>query len=170
MFQIGDKVLDKNGKIFLIDSIENKNFGSGDVPYFILTPCFPYDFTTGYKSFVPVEKSDTLLRPLLNKDEALTLIDSLDKLEVFPEINPRERKNYFAKIISSGNRNDICRVIKTLICYRNERQKINKPFSDFDRRLLDSLMMLLQNEMSIALDIKPTEVLPFIYDRTGISF
>lgn len=169
MFQIGDKILDKNGHIFSIDRIENKNFGSGDVAYFVMKPCFPYDFNSGYVSYVPVDKSDALLRPIMNQQEALSLIDSFKTLDVYPEVNPRERKTFFTKVIAGGNREDICRIIKTLVLYRKERMKNNKPFSDYDRRLLDSLTQLLQSEISIVLNIPISDVFPLVFNRTGFS-
>lgn len=169
MFQIGDKILDKNGHIFSIDHIENKNFGAGDVAYFVMKPCFPYDFNSGYVSYVPVDKSDVLLRPIMNKEEALSLIDSFKTLEVYPEVNPRERKMFFTKVISGGNREEICRIIKTLVLYRKERMKNNKPFSDYDRRLLDSLTQLLQSEISIVLNIPVSDVFPLVFRRTGFA-
>ncbi len=169
MFQIGDKVLDKNGKIFVIDRIEDKDFGVGAQPYFIMKPCFPYDFNAGYVSFVPVAKADNLLRSIMNEEEAMRLVDSFKDMEVYPEVNPRERKNFFTKIVANGNRDEICRVIKSLIVYRQERLSSGKPFSDFDRRLLDSLCLLLKNELSVSLHMPLSDVFPFVYQRTGFS-
>ncbi len=169
MFQIGDKILDKSGHIFSIDRIETKNFGAGDIPYFVMKPCFSYDFNDGYVSYVPVDKSENLLRPIMKEEEALSLIDSFRTLEVYPEVNPRERKTFFTKVIAGGNREEICRIIKTLVIYRKERMKNNKPFSDYDRRLLDSLTQLLQSELSIVLNIPISEVFPLVFDRTGFA-
>ncbi len=169
MFQIGDKVLDKNGKIFVIDHVEDKDFGVGVQPYFIMKPCFPYDFNAGYVSFVPTDKADNLLRPIMNEEEAMRLIDSFKEMEVYPEVNPRERKNFYSKIVANGNRDEICRVIKSLIVYRQERLNSGKPFSDFDRRLLESLTLLLKNELSISLHMPIADVFPFVYQRTGFS-
>ncbi|MDY3265541.1 MAG: hypothetical protein SOX21_03775 [Candidatus Enterosoma sp.] len=168
MFKIGDKVLDRNGRIFLIECSEMKDFGNGDAPYFVLKPCFRYDFNDGYRTYVPEDRSASLLRPVMEREEALEIIDSLPSLETFPEVNPRERKNFFAKVVSSGNRTDICKVIKTLLAYRQERLRRNKQFSDFDRRLLNSLILLFTNEISVALEMEPESVLPFVKERTGL--
>lgn len=170
MYTLGDKVLDKSGKIFVIESQVEKDFGGGNEPYFVLKPLFPYDFNPDYHSYIPVKKADTLLRRLLTKEEALQLIDSIDSLETYPDVSPRERKVYFTKVVSSGDRVDVMRVIKTLFEYREERLKKNKPFSDFDKRLLDSLTNLVNSEFSLALSIPVSEVSSFISNRTGYSF
>ena len=170
MYRIGDKVLDKNGKVFTIDAVENKDLGHGPEPYFVLTPYFPYDFNKGYHAYIPEAKADTLLRPIMDKEEALALIDSFESLETYPDVSPRERKMYFTKVVASGDRKDVCRVIKTLMEYREERMKNNKPFSDFDKRLLNNLTTLLYDEMSLSLSIPTSEVSNFITKRTGIDF
>ncbi|MDY6064257.1 MAG: hypothetical protein SPI51_04585, partial [Candidatus Enterosoma sp.] len=130
--------------------------------------CFRYDFNDGYRTYVPEDRSASLLRPVMEREEALEIIDSLPSLETFPEVNPRERKNFFTKVVSSGNRTDICKVIKTLLAYRQERLRRNKQFSDFDRRLLNSLILLFTNEISVALEMEPESVLLFVKERTGL--
>lgn len=165
MFQIGDKAIDRNGHIFEVESIVGKDFGDGISQYLLMRPCFEYCFNEGYRLYVPSEKAEDILRPVMTKEEALNLIDSLDDLEAFPDVNPRERKVFFTKIVSQGDRKEICRVIKTLSEYRETRQKLNKPFSDFDKRLLNNLTELFDNEMSLALGILPDEVTGFIKER-----
>jgi CarD family transcriptional regulator len=167
MFKLGDKVIDKSGKIFEIENIEDKDFGAGPEPYFVLKPFFDYDFNPGYHAYIPVSRADVLLRPIMNKEEALELIDSFERLETYPDVSPRERKVYFTKVIASGDRFDLLRVIKTLSEYREERLRENKPFSDFDKRLLQNLTMLLNHEISLALSIPVSEVSYFIANRTG---
>jgi CarD family transcriptional regulator len=167
MFKLGDKVIDKSGKIFEVQSIEDKDFGAGPEPYFVLKPFFSYDFNPGYLAFIPVSRAETLLRPIMNKEEALQLIDSFPTLETYPDASPRERKVYFTKVVASGDRLDVLRVIKTLSEYREERLRENKPFSDFDKRLLQNLTSLLNHEISLALEIPLSEVSYFISSRTG---
>lgn len=169
MFQFGEKVIDKSGRIYSITGVEDKDFGTGKEPYFILTPFFDYGLNPGFQSFIPVSRSESLLKKILSKEEALSLIDTLTNLQPFPEASPRERKLQYTKIVASGNRNDILRVIKSLLDYREQRKKANKPFSDFDKRLLDSLRTMFENEMSLALEIAPSEVEPFIRERIGMA-
>lgn len=161
--------MDKNGKIFSIVAVEPKDFGTGVEDYFVLKPSFKYDFNPGYMAYIPVSRSENLLKNIMNKEEALSLIDSLPSLEPYLDISPRDRRMFFTKVIATGERKDVMRVIKSLIYYRDERKRLNKPFSDFDRRLLDSLKVMVNNELSISLEIAPDSVGSFIYDRVGYS-
>lgn len=165
MFSLDEKVMDKSGKIFNIESIEEMDFGCGSEPYFVLKPSFDYGLNKGYLAYIPVSKSDNLLKKIVSREEALALIDAFISLEPYPEVSPRERKNFYAKVISSGNRTDILRVIKSLLKYKEDREKIHKPFSEFDKKLLQSLTSMIDNEFSLALSISPDEVSRFVSNR-----
>ncbi|MFA6829209.1 MAG: hypothetical protein WCR67_00660 [Bacilli bacterium] len=167
LYQIGDKGIDKRGRVFVVETIQEKDFGAGPSDYLIMKPCFPYDLTPDYRFFVPADKANNILHPVLTDSEALDLIDSLNELDLFPDLGPRERKIQFQTAVSSGERKDICRVIKTLKAYREKRKLENKPFSDFDHRLLDSLVSMIGDEMSIALNIPEKDINDFIKERTG---
>lgn len=167
MYSIGDRAIDKRGRIFTIAKTTEKDFGKGPEPYFILEPCFPYDFNPGYQCFIPVARSEDLLKPLLTPREALDLLSQVKDISLIEGISPHERKITFQNIVSSGDRKEILRVILTLIAYRAERRRLNKPFSDFDNRLLKSLSSLFRDEMSIVFDMDPQDVVSFVEDKAG---
>ena len=168
MFSIGDKAIDKSGKIFRIDCVVDKDFGQGPTPYFAMSPCFPYDFNPGYQCFIPVDRADVLLRPLMSREAADNLLLEIKSIPIIKDIGPHERKAKFQAIVSTGNRKDILQVILTLLAYRNERRKLNKPFLDFDNRLLKNLTTLFQDEMSIVFDMTPEEVAQYIETKSEI--
>ena len=166
-YRIGDKAIDRNGYIFEVERVEEKDFGNGPSSFLVMKPYFPYDYSKDYRMYVPMESQDQILRSVMTREQALDLIDRMKDLSSFPETNPRERKLRFQSIINSGDRREIFRVIKSLIEYRNKRKKINKPFSDFDTRLLKNLETMVVNEMSVALQIPPSSVADFVKERTG---
>ena len=169
MFSIGDRAIDKSGKIFRIDCTIDKDFGQGPTPYFAMSPRFPYDFNPGYQCFIPVDKADNLLRPLMTKEEADQLLMTVKDIPILKDIGPHERKAKFQTIISSGNRKDVLQVIVTLLEYRNERRRLNKPFSDFDTRLLKNLTSLFKDEMSLVYGMSPDDVTQYIEKKSGTN-
>lgn len=166
-YKIGDKAVDKNGRIFEVEQIEEKDFGAGPSPFLVMKPCFDYEYSSDYRFYVPMANAHNILHSLMTREQALDLIDHMGSLESYPEIPPRERKIQFQNIVSTGDRKEIFRVIKSLIEYRNKRKKINKPFSDFDARLLKNLETMLVNEMSLSLSIPVADVPDFVKERTG---
>lgn len=167
MFKIGDKVVNIHGKVFEIIGVEEKDYGSGNNSYFVLSPFFQYDFIQGSKAYVPVDKADSLLRTVMKKEEAIKFIDSFDNLDTLSNVSYHERKTMFQNLISSGSRTAMFTVIKSLLCYKKERAKINKPFSDYDRKLLTNLSTIIKNELSLSLNLKVEDVPDFVNARLG---
>lgn len=166
-YQIGDKAIDKNGMIFEVEKLEEQDFGGGMSVFLVMKPFFSYDFSKDYRMYVPFDNADRILHPVMTKEQALEFIDQMSDLTCFPEVPPRERKVQFQSAISTGDRKEIYRVIKSLIEYRNKRKKSNKPISDFDAKLLKNLETMVQNEISVALGILPSSVGDFVRQRTG---
>jgi CarD family transcriptional regulator len=167
VFQVGDKVIDRNGRVYRVETKTNKDFGSGPVSYLVLAPCFSYDQSPEYRCFIPFSNQETLLHPIMSKKDCLDLIDSWNLLDTFDDQNARERKNHAQLIIQSGKRKDLCKAIKSLRIYKAEREKENKPFSDSDRKLLVSLQSVFNDEVSIVLGIPKNEVDSFIQNRVS---
>lgn len=169
MFRVGEKVLDPSNRIFEVERIEDKDFGFGAEAYFVLKPFYRYDFNDGYRAYVPVEKSDHMLRPILNKEEAMQLIDNIPQIEIYTNCSPRERKMRLAKCATCGDRKEMLKAIKTLVCYRDQRQKEKKPFSDYDKRLLETMSSLLFLEVTLVLNISMQSLFHIIHDKAGLD-
>lgn len=169
MFHVGDRVIDSSNRIFEIESITSKNFGFGEEIYYVLRPCHQYDFNNDYRSYVPSKNADAVLRPLLNKEQAIALIDHFGDLETYDNINTRERKTRFTRIATGGNRREMLKAVKTLICYRDKRIKENKPFSDYDQKLLNSMSNLIFLEFSMVLNVSISKLYEIIYQKSGLS-
>ena len=150
MFTIGQKVVDQNGKVFVVESVLDKDFGSGRGRYLSLRPCFESD--SCYRSYVPSENANELIRNIRTKEEAENLRKSYPEMETICFGTPRERKMYFERVLHSKSPVELLRAGKSLLLYREERKSKKKSFSDFDRVLLDHILNLLSDERAAALD------------------
>lgn len=159
MFSIGDKVIDRTGKIFVVESVVSKDFGNGPSPYLVLRPYFDAGQSPAFRSFVPVDRSEQLLHGVMSKEDCLALIGCMDSLPVTLETSPRARKELVSQVVSKGDRKEILRAIRSFEEYKASREREKKPFSDTDKRLLSSLETVIQDEMSVVLNI-PREKLP----------
>ena len=90
MFTIGQKVVDQNGKVFVVESISDKDFGSGRSQYLSLRPCFESD--SRYRSYVPSDNASELIRNIRTREEARGLRKSYPEIETMCFQSPRERK------------------------------------------------------------------------------
>lgn len=158
MVHLKDKVVDRKGIIFTVEEIVEKDFGSGVEQYYLLKPYITSDFSDGYTTLVPVSKADQLLKSLIDKKEALDILENFEEIKPLEDVNPREKRNIYLDIIASGNRTEICRVYKSLINLEKFKWKYKKTLSDFDEKLLKIVYKLLINEIALVLDIPTSDV------------
>lgn len=165
MFGLGQKVVDQNGGVFSIESIQDKDFGSGAEKYFILCPCFTDELSSGFRSYVPLSKAEELIRPVRTKDEIETLFDGY--LELVPVRIPsaRERKAYLDKVVQSKDVKELLKAVKGRILYREERKSKKKILSDYDRFLFERRRNLLKNEVAASMDWTQEQALSFLKEK-----
>ncbi len=169
MYKVGDRVLDSQGYIYTVESIEQKDFGFGAENYLILSPCFSYDFNEGYKKFVPESKAETALNCILSEAQAVALIEGLKDVKPYDEITPHERKNFFQNALVHSDRETVCRIIKTLVVSRQVRTASHKSVSDYDQRLLKNLLNRLESELSVSLNKPRDQVAEVVEQNFGIA-
>ena len=59
MFKVGQNVYSQTSGVCVISSIEEKNFGVGEIKYFVLESIFKKQTS---KTYIPVDKADVQLR------------------------------------------------------------------------------------------------------------
>lgn len=170
MLTKGDRVIDRRGHLFVIEDVVKLNSGDEERDYYRLVPCFDDEYPDDYVSFVPVSTSSQLIRKILNKKEADELILSIKDIDSFGEISPRERKKFFEEVMLKGDRYQICRIIKTLYEYKEEKEKLNKRLTDYETHLLLDLNKIFIQELSLALKLEIKSVPDYVQDKIKIRF
>lgn len=119
------------------------------------------------KIYVPVENEQLVskMRPLLTKEEADSLIDSL-KLDKFEWIEDRKIRNTtFSDIIKESNPK---KLLKLVGCIYIQKQKFiaeGKKLSGTDEKQLTQAEALIENELSLVLNLAPKGLEPYIKSR-----
>ena len=93
---IGDIVVTKNFEVCKIIDKVIKDFGIGPKTYLILEPYFAKQ-TTQDKIFIP-ENNKNLIRPIMEKEEALKVINNIPQLENVWYSDQKERKMKFEEM------------------------------------------------------------------------
>ncbi len=156
MFKMGDVVLYGIQGICKISGIEVKQIGRTALDYYVLNPVF----NESTALFVPVdnEKLTSKMQNILTKKEVKQLIEKASEisfLEIRDDATKRER---YREILSSGNREELISLIKTIRLEREERSKINKKLNMSDEQTLYKAERLLFNEFAFVMGIEPQEV------------
>lgn len=166
-YQAGDMVLYGTQGICRITDVTQKDFNGSLNLYYVLEPLYD-DKSTIY---VPVhnEMATAKLRHILSAVEVHDLIRTIpDESTIWVE-NMNERRERYKAIISSGDRKELVKLIKTLYEHQQNRKNEGKqPYTE-DERIMKSAEKILYEEFAHVLHIQPEQVVPFITQQISIE-
>lgn len=164
MYKINDCIVYGTEGICEIVDIAEKQFGDKCDTYYVLKPLY----TKGSTVMVPVS-NDLLvskMRYMLSSQEIKDLIDKIPTEDAFEWIeDDKKRKDEFKKIILSGDRLLLIKLIKTMFVQGEEKKKLGKRLHTIDERFLKDAEKMLYEEFAVGLNIKKEEVLPYIISK-----
>ncbi len=126
--------------------------------YYTLIPL--YDGKS--KLFIPTDSDGVGLRPVLTKEKAQKLVESLHQIEPVTVQNEKEREKIFKEMIRTGNTEDISRMIKTLYLRRQARLTAGKKAVSLDEKYLFLAREQLYGELAVSLGIEKNGVEEYI--------
>ena len=162
MFEIGEKIVDKSGKVCEVLNIEEADYGIGTKKYYVLTPCFSSN--PSLRIHIPVDQ-ESRLRKIMTKNDVNDLINRLPEIETIWFINPKVRNTKFREIYTTGNPIEIFRLIKSFKHKKKEFLSENKNLSFSDEAFLNEIKTNIYHEIALALDIDFEKVESYIYEH-----
>lgn len=136
MYKIGDYVVYKRDVCIIKDIVEN---------YYVLNLIDDNTLT------IKVLFKSNLLRNIITKEESENLIKSIPNIEII-NINDKLLENEYKRLLSTGNLEDLVKIIKTTYL-RNENRIINhKKIGEKDDNYFKKAERFLYNELSISLN------------------
>lgn len=160
MYQIGERVIYGSVGVCEIKEIgplEIQGAKKG-VDYYTLSPVYQDG-----RIFVPVDTT-VYIRPVLTKEEALSLISQIPGIEedVFENNNPRLLDEHYKIYFKSGDCIDLVRLIRAVYFKGQRAAKKGRRLGQVDERSMKRAEEMLHNELACALEIRPDEVKDFI--------
>ncbi|MDR0641639.1 MAG: CarD family transcriptional regulator [Treponema sp.] len=155
-FQVNQKVVYPSQGVGVITSIEEKEFKSAKVPYYVI-----YLEVSDMTIMVPVDKAVGLgIRSIVPSKEAQRALELIG--EDFEPITSdwKERYNKNLDLLKKGSVTDIATIVRTLY----HRSKV-KELPILERKLYDSALKLLEDEVSYSLKKPRDEVENMIFTR-----
>ena len=146
-----------------ITEITEKDFMGTKKKYYVLKPIND----AGATLFAPVnnEKVESKMRRILTKEEILELIETMPDEEANWIHNENERKEKYKRIITSGDRVELIKMIKALYNHKKKREEEGKHLYLSDERFFKEAERILYDEFQYVLKLQKTEVLPFIFQK-----
>ncbi|HWR43229.1 CarD family transcriptional regulator [Sporomusa sp.] len=161
MFKVNDYVIYGSTGVCKITDIGRDKYSSDETEYYILHPVHNNNMTIK----TPVNNPSVLMRPILTKDEVLSLITSMPEKETFLIDNNRERSITFKAALKTHQDEELIRIIKTLYLEKQAKSVVNKKLTKTDEDIMNTAEKQLYEEFAIALNISPDEVLPYILEH-----
>lgn len=162
MFKINDYVVYSSTGVCQIIDIRQDEITNNETEYYILQPVFN-DKNMIIK--IPVNNPVLPMRAILTKDEALSLINTMPEVEPILVDDRRERTKLFNSILKSRKCEEYLKIIKTLHLEKDAKAAIGKTLSKSDEDLMNTAEKSLFEELAIALDSSPEEVLSCILEH-----
>lgn len=156
MFKIGDVIVYGAQGICKIDCIETKQIGRQTAEYYVLKPIFNENTAV----FVPMQ-NETLtskMQKVLTKTQVKELIEKITLIDVIKLNDENQKRELYKTILSSGDREKLVSLIKTIRFERDDRRENGKKLNINDEQTLRKAELLLYNELGFVLGCEPDEV------------
>jgi CarD family transcriptional regulator len=155
-FQVDQKVVYPSQGVGVIKSIEEKSFKDQKILYYVI-----YLEVSDMTVMVPVDKAEGLgIRPIVAKEEALRALELISEdYEPIPS-DWKLRYQMNLDLLKKGSVTDIATIVRSLY----HRSKV-KELPILERKLYDSALKLLEDEVSFSLRKNKEEVENMIFTR-----
>jgi CarD family transcriptional regulator len=155
-FQVEQKIVYPSQGVGIVQAIEKKLFRNEKIPYYRI-----YLEVSDMTIMVPVDKAEGLgIRPIVPKDEALRALELIgEDFEPIPS-DWKLRYQMNLDLLKKGSVSDIAAIVRSLY----HRSKV-KELPIMERKLYDSALKLLEDEITYSLKKPRDEVETMIFSR-----
>jgi CarD family transcriptional regulator len=155
-FQVNQKIVYPSQGVGVITAVQDKVFKSEKIPYYMI-----YLEVTDMTIMVPVNRAEELgIRPIVHKDEALKALELIgEEYEPIPS-DWKLRYQMNLDLLKKGSVMDIASIVRSLY----HRSKV-KELPILERKLYDSALKLLEDEIAFSLKKPKDEVETLIFTR-----
>lgn len=165
MYQVGSTVIYKNDGVCKITEIIVRTFREKEIEYYVLNPVHNHNA----EILVPKNNSDLVgkMRKVLTKDEIIQIIEAMPNEEEIWISNETDRKEKYREILTSGDRSELVRLIKTLYIHKQNQKQCGRKLHLADEKILRDAEKMLYDEFAYVLEIEPEDVLGYITAKLG---
>lgn len=160
MYQIGEKIVYGIHGVCRVADLEDRVINQKKQTYLVLEPAGK----DGSRYFVPTHNAVAMskLRPILTQKQMQTLLAS-NEIRSFVWIQDENlRKQTYRELISSGNQEELMKMVYTLYLHKNKQVAEGKKVHQCDENFLRDAEKILCSEISIVLNIDYSEALSYL--------
>ena len=156
MFKINDSVIHCREGLSVIVGSKDMN----GKEYFLVS----VKHNSGETIYVPVDTASSIIRPLMNKKEADSLLSFIKKIKKEFNTNTKQRRDAYKRRLSSGDVKDIAYLYKQLYFYNliGGENNTEIKLGPVDIDMLSYAENMLLDELSITYSIPREEIKAFV--------
>ena len=164
MYSIGEIIVYGSTGVCRVTDI-SQQADSGRL-YYTLKPLFQACMISA-----PVGSDKVFMRPVITRDEALSLIDGIPAVEVeaFHSRVTRQLSEHYEAALKRHSCGDLVRLTMSIRKKKAQAEAQKKKLGAVDERYMKRAEELLFGELSVALDIPRDAVADFIAQRVGAA-
>ena len=167
MFNIGDYVVCGNNGVCKVESIGTLDVSgiSKDRAYYTMDKVY----SKGSKVYIPVDNTKTVLRKVISKDEAYSLIDNMNTVEELTiDIKNRKKADVIKESIQKHDCIELMRVLKTLHISREAKLSQGKKLTALDDNYYRLAEDNLIDELAISMELDREDVRNIISEKVKL--
>lgn len=164
MFKVNDHIIYNNmGVCRVVDIRKEKDINDKETDFYILNPVYGNNLTIK----TPVNNSKIFMRKILQRDDVLSLIESLPDQETNWINDDRQRNEVFKATLKKGESKGWAKLIKTIYMEKQEKSAMGKKLMKIDEDIMKAAEKNLYEEFAAALNISPEEVATYIIEHVS---
>ena len=164
MYQKGDLILYGSTGVCRVTDIISRQPSrtEPEKQYYVLTPLYQAGTIT-----TPVDNTKVFTRPVITRDEAISLIDQIPTIDAkaYHNQNLQQLENHYKTQMENHDCLSLLRLTMSAYRKKTEREQAKLKFGAVDRRYMERAENLLYGELAVALDIHKDSVQDFIAQR-----
>ena len=161
MFKIGDYVVYGNTGICRVEDITSLNMNGSEKEYYVLVPAEG----NNSRSFLPVDNTKVVIRPVLTKEQAMNLIDDIESVEEIDAANDKAREEKYRELAKKCDCRSWVSIIKTIYVRKKDRIAQGKKATATDDRYFKLAEDSLYSELGFAIGVDKNGMEEFIRVR-----
>jgi CarD family transcriptional regulator len=148
MFHVGELIIYSAHGVCQIDDICEKTFLDETRTYYVIHPLEDPKLTIN----IPTDYESEAVLQLIERDDAENILNSFGQPGIEWIENGNQRAQIYHEIINTGSRQEISKVVNTLMRRKHEAESNGKKLGQADLRTLSSVQKILFAELAISLE------------------
>lgn len=166
MFQVGEFIVYENRGVCKVEGITKMSLPGAkkEQEYYELKPVFE----DSGRIYSAVDNGKVVMRQMLTKKEAVSLIDEIPQIPEMRIGDEKQRELKYKEAVRSCDCRQLISVIKTLYIRRQSRMEQGKKATNTDERYFKKAEDTLHGELAVALGLEKSQMGEYISSRLEV--